>query len=108
MTHCGIYSLHDYKHAHIEAEKIGGLNLVVIPKRQYGPNTVAYNFTTHVKVRQFIHEKDEFDDLFRSSKMFSQVHHLEKIKLELEKMDQFIQYRMQNYFTGPIKYSINH
>lgn len=35
---CGIYSLHEYKHAQLEAEKTKGLNLVVIPKRQYDPN----------------------------------------------------------------------
>ena len=30
---CSIYSLHEYKHAQAEAEKIRGLNLVVIPRR---------------------------------------------------------------------------
>jgi len=34
----GIYSLHDYKHAQAEAEKIRVLNLIVILRRQYDPN----------------------------------------------------------------------
>jgi len=86
----------------IEAKKIGGLNLAVIPKRQYDPNNVAFNFTTQVKVKQFIHEKDEFDHFFRLAETFSQVHHLAKIKLEPGKMDQFIQYRTQRLQTVPL------
>jgi len=86
--------LHDYKHAQAKAEKIRGLNLAVIPRRQYDTNKVAYNFTTQVKVKQFIHEKDEFDDFFRSAETFVQVSHLEMIKLGPGKMDQFTQYRV--------------
>ena len=78
------------------------MNLAVIPKRQYDPIVLAFNFTTKVKVKQFIHEKDEFDDFFRSAESFSQVHHLEKVKLGPGKMEQLIQYRMQMLQTVPL------
>ena len=64
---CGTYSLHDFKHAEKEADKTKDLSLAVIPKRQYGPNKVAFNFTTQIKVNKFLHEKDEFDDFFTSA-----------------------------------------
>ena len=63
----GTYTLHEFKHAEKEAEKTKDLNLAVIPKRQYDPNKVAYNFTIHVKISKFIHEEDEFDDLYAST-----------------------------------------
>ena len=50
---CGTYSLHDFKHAKKEVEKIKILKLAVIPKRQYDPKAVAYNFTTQVKLAKF-------------------------------------------------------
>lgn len=83
--------MHDYKHAQAKAEKIRGLNLAVIPIRQYDPNKVAYNFIIQVNVNKFIHEKDEFNDFFRLAETFSQLSHLENIKPGPGKMDQFIQ-----------------
>jgi len=44
--HCGAYTPHDVKHAEKETEKIKNLKLAVIPKRQYDPRAVAYNFTS--------------------------------------------------------------
>lgn len=89
-VHCGIYSLHDYKHAQHEAHKTKSLNLAVIPKRQYDSNKVDFN-STQVKINFFFHEDDEFHDLFTSAETFKQVSHLVKVNLELEKTDQFIQ-----------------
>jgi len=89
----GTYTLHDFKHAEKEVEKTKDLNLAVIPKRQYDPNKVAYNFTIHVKISKFIHEEDEFDDFFASTELFSQVTHLERFKLGATKMDKFMEYR---------------
>lgn len=89
---CGTYTLHDFKHAEKEAEKTKDLCLVVIPKRQYDPNKVTYNFTSQVKITKFIHKEDEFDDLFTSTKLFSQVTHLERFKPRSSKMDKFMEY----------------
>ena len=100
--HCGIYTLHDFKHAEKEAEKTKDLSLAVIPKRQYDPNKVAYNFTSQVKMRKFIHEKDEYDDLFASADLFSQVTHLEIFKLGATKMDKFTEYRTWRLQTLPL------
>jgi len=84
---CGTYTLHDFMHAEKEAEKTKDLNLAVIPKRQYDPKKVAYNFTNQVKISKFIHEEDELDDLFALAQLFSQVTHLERFKLGAEKMN---------------------
>lgn len=40
---CGVYALHDYKHAEKEADKINALNLATLPNRRFDPNRVAYN-----------------------------------------------------------------
>lgn len=61
---CGVYTLHDYKHAENEAEKIQMLNLETIPNRQYDPRKVSYNVLEQAKLAKFDHEKDGFDDLF--------------------------------------------
>ena len=94
--------MHDFKHAEKEVEKTKDLSLVVIPKRQYDPNKVAYNFTSQVKIRKFIHEEDEFDDLFASQELFSQVTQLERFKLGATKMDKFMEYRTQRLQTLPL------
>ena len=62
-------------------------------KIQYDPKKVSFNFTTQMKVNKFLHEEDEFYDLFASAELFSIVSHLEKFKLGAEKMDKFIEYR---------------
>jgi len=64
---CGIFTLHDYKHAEKETDKIQMLNLATIPNRQYDPRQIAYNVTSQAKLVEFDHEADDFDDLFASA-----------------------------------------
>jgi len=64
---CDVYTLHDYKHAEKEVEKINMLNLATIPNRQFDPRKVAYTVLEQAKLTKFEHEKDEFDDLFSSA-----------------------------------------
>lgn len=94
--------MHDFKHAEKEAERTKDVRLAVIPKRQYDPNKVAFNFTSLVKISKFIHERDEFDDLFASAKLFSQVSHLEILKLGPEKMDKIMEYMTQRLLIVPL------
>jgi len=61
---CGTFTLHDFKHAEKEAEKTKALKLAIIPKRQYDPKAIAYNFTSHVKIAMFELEKDDYDEFF--------------------------------------------
>jgi len=68
---CGVYTLHDYKHAEKEIGKINMLNLATIPNRQFDPWRVAYNVLEQAKLTKFDHEKDEFDDLFSSAESLS-------------------------------------
>ena len=91
--HSGTYTLHDFKHAKKESEKTKDLSLSVIPKRQYNPNKVAFNFTIQVKISKFIHENDEFDDLFASAELFSTISHLARFKVGAEKMEKFMEYK---------------
>ena len=74
-------------------EKIKILKLAVIPKRQYDPRAVAYNFTSQVKLAKFEHEIDEYDDLFTSAELFSRVKHLANIKLGGGGRDKFMYFK---------------
>lgn len=67
---CGNFTMHDFKHAEKEAKKIKMLKLAIILKRQYDPKAIAYNFTSHVKLAKFEHEKNDYDDLFTSAELF--------------------------------------
>lgn len=86
---CGAFTLHDFKHAEKEAEKIKLLNLATIPKRQYDPKKDAYNVTSQAKIARFDHEEDSFDDLFSSVQLFFQVKGLAKTKLGIERLEKF-------------------
>ena len=67
---CGIFTLHDYKHAEKGAEKIQMLNLTTIPRRQYDTKKVSYSVTSQAKLTRFDHEEYIFDDLFSSAELF--------------------------------------
>jgi len=64
---CGAFTLHHFKHAEEEAEKIKLLKLATIPKRQYDPKSIAYNVTAQAKIARFDLEEDSYDDLFVSA-----------------------------------------
>jgi len=61
---CGAFMLHDFGHMKKEIQNITSLNLATMSSKQYDPNKVAKHFIALVKIRQFIHEDDEFDYLF--------------------------------------------
>jgi len=68
---CGAFTLHDFKHAEKETEKIKLLNLATIPKRQYDPKKVAYNVTSQAKIARFDHEEDALMTCFLQQNYFS-------------------------------------
>jgi len=70
---CGIFTLHDYKHAEKEIDKIQMLNLSVVPNRKYDPRQIAYNITSQAKLAKFDHEANDFDDLSASPESLFQV-----------------------------------
>lgn len=57
------------------------LKLAIVPGRKYDPNDTVKEFTTMVKVKQFDHEEDNFDDLFLQVETFSQVQHTTSLLL---------------------------
>lgn len=96
---CGVYSPHDFKHASLEIDDITCLNIANMLGRQFDPNKVAHNDTSQVKIVEFSHEDDGYDDLFEFAKIFSKVHHLATLKLNLKKVTQFKEFmerRLQN------------
>jgi hypothetical protein len=99
---CGVYTLHDYKHAEKEAGKINMLNLATIPNRQFDPRKVAYNVLEQAKLTKFDHEKDEFDDLFSSAESLFQVKTLAKMKYKDEGLVEFNRLREQRLQTLPL------
>lgn len=100
--HYSTYLLHDFKNAEKEAKKTKDLSLAIIHKRQYDPKKASFNFTTQMKVNKFLHEEDEFDDLFASTELFSTVSHLAKFKLSAEKIGKFIEYKTQRLLIVPL------
>ena len=78
----GIFTLHDYKHAEKETEKILMLNLATIPNRPYDPRQVAYNVMSQVKLAKFDHKGDEFDDLFSLTESLFQVKTLARMRYQ--------------------------
>ena len=99
---CGVYTLHDYKHAEKEAGKINMLNLATIPNRQFDPRKVAYNVLEQAKLTKFDHEKDEFDDLFSSAESLFQVKTLAKMRYKDEGLVEFNRLREQRLQTLPL------
>ena len=73
--------MENYKHTIVEISQIECLKLFTIPNRQYDTLKVANNFTTQVKTRPFVHEDDDFDDLFESIENYATVKKLENLCL---------------------------
>ena len=73
-----------------------------MPGRQYDPNKIAKSFTIMVKTRQFIHEDNEFDDLFEKAETFSHVLHLASIKIDPSDLNKFHIYRNRRLKQVPL------
>lgn len=69
------------------------MQLPTIPLRQYNPKRVIHDFTTQVKIRPFIHEPDDFGDLFETHESYRQVEHLAQIRLGPKDFVLFQEYR---------------
>jgi len=99
---CGVYALHDYKHAEKEAEKMIALSLAIIPSRQFDPNKIAYNALEQAKLTKFDHAEDMFDDLFSSADSMSQVMSRAKTEYKEDKLVEFHRLREQRLQTLPL------
>lgn len=78
------------------------LKLATIQGRQYDLNQVAKDFTTMVKVKQFTHEEDSFDDCFQGAKTFAQVLHLASLQLIPYDINAFHVYRNKRLLKVPL------
>lgn len=65
------------------------LNPETIPNRKYDPMKVAYNVLEQAKITKFDHKKDEFDNMFSSSKSLFQIKTLAKMKYKDEGLVEF-------------------
>ena len=99
---CGVYTLHEYKHAEKEAEKINMLNLATIPNRQFDPRKVVYNVLEQAKLTRFDHKEDDFDDLFSSAESLFQVQALANMRYNDEGLVEFNKLREQRLQTLPL------
>jgi len=84
---CGVFVLHDFRHACKEVEIMKSLKLATIPGWQYDPNDTTEDFTTMVKVKPFTHEEDTFDDLFIQKESISEVTHMESLLFSPDDVD---------------------
>ena len=100
---CGYFYLNDFKHAEKEAQKIKDFRWATIPKRQYDPKNVSFNFTSMVRISKFEHEEADFDDLFASVEGFSQVKHLEKLKFGAKGMEEFLRFKNNKLLKIPLE-----
>ena len=99
---CGIYTLHDFKHAEKEAEKINSLTLATLPSRRFDPNKVAYNALDQAKLTKFEHKEDKFEDLFASAESLHQVKSLAILEYKDEGIVEFNRLREQRLQTLPL------
>ena len=99
---CGVYALHDFKHAEKEADKIKALNLATLPNRRFYPNKVAYNALEQAKLTKFDPKDDDFDDLFSSAESLLQVKSLARMKYHDDWLVKFNRLRVQRLQTLPL------
>ena len=99
---CGVYALHDFKHAEKEADNIKALNLATLPNRRFDPNKVAYNALELEKLTKFDHKDDDFDDLFSSVESLFQVQSLARMKYHDDGLVEFNKLREQRLQTLPL------
>lgn len=99
---CGIYTLHDFKHAEKESEKVKSLNLTTLPSRRFDPCKVAYNALEQAKLTKFEHKEDKFDDLFSSAESMYQVKSLAIIEYKDDGLVEFNRLREQRLQTLPL------
>lgn len=85
-----------------EAEIIMFLKLDIVLGRKYDPNGIAKEFTTMVKVKQFTHEEDAFDDLFIKAETFSQVQHMASLVLTPDDINDFHVYKEKGLLKVPL------
>ena len=79
------------------------MKLFIIPNRQYDPIKVVNNFTTQVKIRPFVHEEDDFDDLFESVDNYPIVQKLAALCLHPQQLPKFKQYMNKVLEAIPLK-----
>jgi len=99
---CGLYTLHDLKHAEKEATKIQSLTLETIPNRPFDPKKVAYNALEQAKLSKFEHKEDMCDDLFIATESIGQARNLAKIKYNDEGLTEINRLREQRLQTLPL------
>jgi len=98
---CGVFALHDYKHAEKEAGKIIALGLATLPNRRFDPNKVTYNALEQAKLTKVDHAKDIFDDLFSLADSMSQVISRAKAEYKDDNLVEFHRLREQRLQTLP-------
>ena len=99
---CGVYSLESFKHVAHEIAEIQYLDFPFMPDRQYDPNHTSKNFTTHENIRQFMHKRDKFDDLFEMPSTYAHNEKLTETQLIPEELDTFNQYRNKGITIFPL------
>jgi len=99
---CGVFALHDYKHAEKEAGKIIALGLATLPNRRFDPNKVAYNALEQAKLTKVDYAKDIFDDLFSLADSMSQVISRAKVEYKDDNLVEFHRLREQRLQTLPL------
>jgi len=99
---CGVFTLHDLKHAEKEAMKIQALNLPIIPNRAYDPRKYAYAALEHAKLSTFEHKEDIFDDIFVSAESIGHAKELARTRYNDVGLSEFNKLREQRLQTLPL------
>jgi len=99
---CGVFTLHDLKHAEKEATKIQALRLPILPNRPYDPKKYAYAALEHAKLSTFEHKEDIFDDIFTSAESIGQAREIAKTRYNDEGLLEFNRLRQQRLQTLPL------
>ena len=87
------FSLANFVHATKESRHMEALRLHTLPKWQFDLDKVAYNITTAVKLKQYNHEDNDFEDLLQWEEFFEQSFEWEKVNLKLVYFQSFQEFK---------------
>jgi len=59
-----------FNHANKYKINLESLRLHTLPKRKFDPEKVAQNVTTALKLKPYVHEAQELEDLLQSAETF--------------------------------------
>lgn len=69
----GLFNLANYKHAKNEISALNELKLTTIPFKYFDPSHVAQDIANEAHIKNYIHERNHYDDFFSHTLTYESV-----------------------------------